>query len=171
MAKRKKKILRKKKLPAKKKRVTSFKKHSRKTKTKKKKVLRKKIDHRKGKKLNTLYKRTRKDWWGKRTIYDIYFAEKAKSEIELISNIGQAIEKLKQIKSKFIKITVVAKDKKEFSGLSYNFSIENKNDLLDAIAILLDDIFSTNIRRSTQDYMKRIIKLKGHIIKMEIEFK
>ncbi len=158
-----------------KKKSKSIKKSGRKTRTFKKpaKVKKpKKVSRRKRKivkikksDLNKLIKRRGRE------IYDIHLkpGRKAKSEIDkVLDNIKIKI-KGGELPENFVKLTFVARHKKDFSSISHIYELDEVEQIKESLTEILDSIYSKITPRSTRS-IKKISKLKQFLNRIIIDF-
>lgn len=103
------------------------------------------------------------------TIYDIFFSEKKKTKEEIIDIIGMSLDNVKLKGKQFIKLTFIERAIKKVHGLSYLYDIDGKTGLEEAIIDMMDEIFRPVIPSNIPGYMRRMIRSKGFITKLEIK--
>lgn len=117
------------------------------------------------KEIGIAHKRTAKN--GDR-IYDIFFSEKKKTQEEIIDIIGQSLDAVKIKGQQIVKLTFVERAIKKVHGLSYLYDVNGREGLEESITDMLDEIFRPVIPSNIPGYLRRMIRSKGFITKLEI---
>lgn len=101
-------------------------------------------------------------------VYDVLLKTGAKSREE-IENVIDKIRKFKELPDYRVKLTFVAGHRNKKSSISYNYDVDEPEQINESLQEILHSIFTRPVRGTTKS-IKRMNRLKNYINRIIIDF-